>query len=120
MSTTETPQEAGRVNYVQEVLDELAGRLPDCDTGLLELYALLALARGGGTTLENVHDAWAIWRSRTRPDHAALVPFIMLAPEVRELDRKYAEAIRAAAANLVLGGVPDPEPGTVPGEEPAP
>ena len=109
MTATETPKEA-TVNYAQEVLDELAERLPDCDTGLLELYALLALTRGGGTTLENVHDAWSIWRSRTRPDHPSLIPFIMLTPEVRELDRKYADAIRGAAAELVLGGVPDPEP----------
>ena len=78
MSTTETTQEA--VNYAQEVLDELAKRLPDCDTSLLELYALLALVRGGGTTLENVHDAWAVYRNRTRPDHPSLVPFVMLAP----------------------------------------
>lgn len=112
MSTTETTQEAA-VNYAQEVLDELAERLPDCDTPLLELYALLALVRGGGTTLENVHDAWAIWRNRTRPDHPSLVPFIKLAPDVRELDRKYADAIREAAAELVLGGVPDPVPPAV-------
>lgn len=100
-----------QANYVQEVLDELAERLADCDTPLLELYALLALTRGTGTTLENVHDAWAVWRNRTRPDHPALIPFIMLAPDVRELDRKYAEAIREAAAELVLGGEsPAPEP----------
>ncbi len=121
MSTTETPREAECVNYVQEVLDEMAERLPDCDTGLLELYALLALVSGGGTTLENVHDAWSIYRARTRPDHPALIPFIQLAPDVRELDRKYADAIRAAAADLVLGGVPDPEPEeTVQPEPPLP
>lgn len=117
VSTTEATQEA--VNYAQEVLDELAERLPDCDTGLLELYALLALARGGGTTLENVHDAWSIWRNRTRPDHPSLIPFIMLVPDVRELDRKYADAIREAAAELVLGGAPDPEP-PLPGSAPPP
>ena len=90
-------------NYVQEVLDELAERLPDCDTPLLELYALLALTAGTGTTLEDVHQAWAVWRNRTRPDHPSLVPFAALAPEVRELDRKYAEAIREVAAEFGLG-----------------
>jgi hypothetical protein len=97
-------------NYVQDVLDELAERLPDCNTPLLEFYALLALTMGTGTTLENVHDAWALYRNRTRTDHPALVPFVMLAPDVRELDRKYAEAIRETAAELVLGGFP-PCPG---------
>ena len=90
-------------NYVQEVLDELAERLPDCGTPLLELYALLALTAGTGTTLEDVHQAWAVWRNRTRPDHPSLVPFAALAPEVRELDRKYAEAIREVAAEFGLG-----------------
>ena len=97
-------------NYVQEVLDELAERLPDCDTPLLELYALLALTAGTGTTLEDVHQAWAVWRNRTRPDHPSLVPFAALAPEVRELDRKYADAIREVAAEFgFLGGATELE-----------
>jgi len=85
-------------NYVQETLDDLAGQLPDCDTPLLELYTLLALTTGTGTTLEHVHQAWAVWRNRTRPDHPALVPFAALDPAVQALDQKYADAIRETAA----------------------
>ena len=54
-------------------------------------------AKGTETTLENVHDAWSTWRDATRPDHPSLVPFAELAPDVQELDRKYADAIREVA-----------------------
>lgn len=85
------------MNYVQNTIDDLAERLPDCDQGLLGLYALLAHCRGPATTLEDVHDAWAVWRNTTKPDHQSLIPFVQLEHEVQELDRKYMDAIHAVA-----------------------
>lgn len=85
-------------NYVQSAVDRLAERLDDCDPELLDLYALLALTTGSGTTLEDVHEAWAIWRNRTNPNHKSLIPFDQLTPEIQEYDRKYMEAIHEVAA----------------------
>ena len=81
-------------NYVQQATTLLAERLPDCDADLLALYALLALTLGEETQLRDVHDAWAVWRNATNPAHKSLVPFVVLTPEVQELDRKYMDAIR--------------------------
>lgn len=85
-------------NYIDEVAARIGDLMPGKDIGLLRLYALLALTAGTRTTLENVHDAWAVWRAATRPDHPDLVPFAELAPHVQEHDRKHAEAVRAVAA----------------------
>jgi hypothetical protein len=93
---TET-EKSMTMNYVQAVTDELADLLPGCAGDLLDLYALLALTRGPLTSLEDVHDAWSVWRNRTAPEHRSLIPFAKLAPEVQELDRKYMEAIHQAA-----------------------
>lgn len=84
-------------NYVQPVLDDLAELLPGCDKALLNLYALLAMTRGVNTTLENVHDAWSIWRNPDAPTHRSLLPFDELTVKVQELDRKYMDAIHSAA-----------------------
>ncbi len=85
------------MSYITDITGRLEAELSDCPPDLLRLYALLALTTGTGTTLENVHDAWACWRVATRPDHPSLVPFADLASEVQELDRKYMMAIREAA-----------------------
>ena len=89
---------SGPRSYVTGITGKLAASLPDCPDDLLRMYALLALVSGPGTTLEDVHDAWACWRVATRPDHPALVPFTDLTPDVQELDQKYADAIRTVAA----------------------
>jgi hypothetical protein len=88
------------MNYISTITSALGALLPDCadEPDLLRLYALLVLTTGTGTSLEDVHDAWAVYRSETKPDHPALVPFSELAPEVRELDRPYRDAIRTVAA----------------------
>jgi len=86
--------------YVEQVIDALAARLPDCEADLIRLYALLALSKGGATTLEDVHHAWSLWCATDRPGHRSIVPFEQLAAEVQELDRPYAEAIRAVATEL--------------------
>lgn len=89
------------VNYVQRVTRDLADRLPGCEMDLIDLYVLLALTRGTETTLEDVHDAWSVWRNTGSPHHRSLVPFDDLTPEVQELDRKYMEAIHDAASAAV-------------------
>lgn len=91
---TSTPGPPVTVNYIDAKAAELAGKLPDCPAELLRLYALLALTTGKGTTLENVHDAWAAWRTVTNPGHKSLVPFGALTREVQELDEPYMLAIR--------------------------
>lgn len=87
-------------NYVQDVVDRLARRLPGQDDAVLRLYALLVLTLGVHTSLRDVHDAWAVWRSVTKPDHPDLVRFEGLSPEVQAYDQKYALAIREVAAEL--------------------
>ncbi|MEV4705047.1 DUF7701 domain-containing protein [Actinoplanes sp. NPDC049316] len=84
-------------NYVQPVIRHLNELLPGCDSNLLNLYALLAMTRGVNTSLEDVHDAWSIWRNPDAPRHRSLIPFEELTVEVQELDRKYMDAIRTAA-----------------------
>jgi hypothetical protein len=86
--------------YAESTMDRLAAFLPGLDSSLLRLYALLVLTKGTGTTLEDVHDSWSLWRAETRPDHPSIVPFRDLSPEVQELDRPYAEAIHRVAAGV--------------------
>lgn len=84
--------------YVDDIRGRLAARLPGEDPALLDLCTLLALVRGADVTLADVHDAWALWRSRSNPTHPALVPFDQLKPAVQAMDEPYANAIRATAA----------------------
>jgi len=86
------------VNYIDEIVARLDEKIPGNDPALLRLYALLALTEGVNTSLENVHDAWAAWRTATNPGHKSLIPFAELAPEVQEYDRKYMDAIHAVSA----------------------
>ena len=88
------------MNYVRPVMNQLGKLLGDCPPDLLRLYALLVLTRGQFTSREDVHEAWAIWRDATRPDHPSLVPFSELSPEVQALDDPYVEAIRTVARGL--------------------
>ncbi|HEY8590199.1 MAG TPA: hypothetical protein VIL55_11670 [Naasia sp.] len=108
MPTTTSP------NYVQQAITRLTDALPDLDPALAQLYALLVLTRGVNTTLEDVHDAWALWRNTTNPAHRSLIPFAGLSHEVQELDRPYMDAIHQVARELGDGWealqVGDPAP----------
>lgn len=84
------------VNIVKKLLTEYI----DVEDDLLDLYALLVLTTGQNTTWENVHDAWAIWRNRTNPDHKSLIPYENLTPEVQQLDEEYTEAIKSVAKRI--------------------
>lgn len=86
-------------NYVN-IVKHLLSKHIEVEDDLLDLYALLVLTTGTSTTWENVHDAWAIWRNRTNPDHKSLVPFENLDIEVQELDEEYTEAIKAVAREI--------------------
>lgn len=88
------------MTYIDRARAALDHLIPGEDPALLDLYTLLVLARGEAVTLRDVHDAWALWRSRSRADHPALVPFDQLAPEVQSLDQPYADAIATVAQQL--------------------
>ena len=86
-------------NYIELIREDLKTRI-DVEDDLLELYTLLAVTRGWSVTLEEVHDAWAVWRNKTNPTHESLVVFDLLSEETQELDREYADAIRETAKKM--------------------
>ncbi|MET9909731.1 hypothetical protein ABZZ74_23500 [Streptomyces sp. NPDC006476] len=85
------------MTYIAATRAALAARIPDLDPPLLDLYLLLALVKGPAVTSADVHDAWAIWCSRSRPDHRDLIPYPQLSTAVQALDQPFADAIAAAA-----------------------
>lgn len=98
-ASAEDLQGGADVNYAQRAIELVNAESPGLEPELAQLYALLALVKGANASLQDVHDAWAVWRTATRPAHKALVPFGQLAPEVQELDREYMEAIQRAASS---------------------
>lgn len=84
-------------NYVSAVINKVNNELPGLDPELAQLYALLALVKGDATSLEDVHDAWAVWTAATRGSHRSLLPFTELTTDVQELDREYMNGIHRAA-----------------------
>lgn len=88
------------MNYIQQARDILSKKI-DVEDDLLDLYALLALSLRETVSLEAVHDAWAVWKNKTNPSHKSLIPFSALTPEVQELDREYANAIRETAREIM-------------------
>jgi len=83
-------------NYVQKAREILASKI-NVEQDLLDLYTLLVLTKGESCLLVDVHDAWAVWRNKTVPEHRSLIPFRDLSPEVQELDREYMVAIQETA-----------------------
>src|SRR5205807_2232851 len=63
------------LTYIDEIAAAIrravpAEALPDTGTEeLFRMYAVLALAKGHDTALEDVHDAWSAWMSGLDPDH---------------------------------------------------
>ncbi len=76
------------MNYIQKAQKELAKKIK-VDKELLDLYTLLFFVKGKDCTLENIHDAWSVWKNNSAPDHKSLVPFDELSEEVQDLDKKY-------------------------------
>lgn len=86
------------MNYIEAVRQELMeDGISDAHA---DVYTLLVLTTGTSTTLENVHDAWAVVENRKRPDHKSLKPFWELSHEVQELDWKYMDSIHRVARML--------------------
>jgi hypothetical protein len=94
----------GPYAFVQRRFTEL---LPDCDETLRDLYALLALMVGPYAHNCDVHDAWALWRARSAPDHDALVSYHRLPPETAALDDPYTRAVNVVGRELdaLYGGL---------------
>lgn len=89
------------IEILREEVEAEGGSLPADE--LAKAYALLALTTGTGTTLENVHDAWGMWRAFSdRPDHGDLLWFPALPIENATWDRPYRDAIRRTAARLEI------------------
>lgn len=86
-------------NYIEQVRADLAKRI-DVEPALLDLYTLLAIVRGAQTTWEDVHDAWSVWANQTQPNHQSIVPFDELSKRVQEMDKEYADAIKATASEI--------------------
>ncbi|MGH2802447.1 MAG: DUF7701 domain-containing protein [Thermoleophilaceae bacterium] len=81
------------MNYVETVRKQFNRECSGLDPALVNLYVLLVLVKGPDCTLEDVHDAWAVWRNINWPDHPSLIPFPKLSVDIQELDRKYVTAI---------------------------
>lgn len=92
------------MTYIQEVEKELSKHIR-VGKNLLSLYSLLVMSLGEQTTLADVHDAWAIDKNKSMPDHRSIIPFDELTPEVQELDRNYVNAIHKTARILKERGV---------------
>jgi hypothetical protein len=100
-TTNPYAEEATMPNYVQQIesrLRELSTN--DLSDTQVRMYTLLVLTRGTETTLEDVHDAWAVDRNVDRPEHKDLVPFGQLEPSVAEWDRPFMELIHKVASEL--------------------
>lgn len=94
--------------YAHRAFDAVDAAAPGNPPELTALYAVLALTKGEETSLEDVHEAWAMWTVAHRPgrqDHPDLIPFSDLPVEKQEQDRPYRDAIRAAARSLAGVGV---------------
>jgi len=92
------------MNYIDEAREELAKHI-HVGKGLMRVYTLLVLIKGEETTLQDVHDAWAVnisetWDKETNGEHWSLVPFDELKPETQAKDQKYVDGIRKTARIL--------------------
>ena len=87
------------MNYIEKIKKSLAEKI-NVENDLLDLYTLIVFLKGKNATLEDIHNAWAIWRNNTKPDHKSLIPFDELSPEIKEMDREYTNAIIETANNL--------------------
>lgn len=85
-------------NYVQRIKDALREFHPNMKDELVEFYTLLVLVKGEDVTLEDVHDAWSVWKNQHRQDHWSLIPFDELSAEKQAMDEPFVKSIRTVAA----------------------
>ncbi len=91
-------------SYLDVVAADIGALVPCVPPALLRIYAVLALAKGTATTLEDVHDAWVAYMSPRHAGNPALAPFCDLPPDVQEMGEPVAGAIRAVAHQRNGGG----------------
>lgn len=92
------------MNYIDEVKQELANHIR-VGKGLMNVYALLVLVKGEDTTLEDVHDAWAVninqtWDKEKLGEHFSMIPFNQLKKETQDKDQHFVDAIHKTAQIL--------------------
>lgn len=87
-------------NYAQRAVDAAHEAMPGEQPGLIRLYTLLAFTKGETTTLQDVHDAYALYMDMHEPWRQSLVPFEELPDWVAEYDRPYMEAIHKVAREV--------------------
>ncbi len=91
------------MTYLKHLADEIRQAvptdvMPDEETDdLFVLYAVLLLAKGGGVTREDVHNAWVAWMLARGGEHDSLVPFSELDAETQAEDSPFVRAIREVA-----------------------
>ena len=92
------------MNYIDEVKEELAKHIR-VGKGLMNVYSLLVLVKGTDTTLEDVHDAWAVninqsWDKEQYGEHFSMVPFNELKMETQDKDQHFVDGIHKTAQIL--------------------
>lgn len=93
-------------NYIDAIIEKLLKRV-QIGVGLQSVYALLVLTKGQETTLEDVHNAWAVslnrtWNKEKHGQHYSMIPFNELKKEVQDKDQKYVDAIHEVAKEMGL------------------
>lgn len=93
------------MTYIDDARDALLRQYPSLANKprLTDLYLLLVLVRGHDVTLQDVHDAWAVYRSKsdsTRPPHPDLKPFEELSSPTQAKDEPFRQHILAAVNQL--------------------
>lgn len=91
------------MNYIKELADKIRNEipesiLPEADNidDLINIYAVLVLAKGAGVTNEDIHNAWAAWMISSNPDHKSIAPYDELTDDVQAQDTPFREAILRA------------------------
>lgn len=92
------------MNYIDAAHEELSKHIK-VGKGLMRVYSLLVLVKGEETTLEDVHDAWAVnineaWDREKYGEHRSLVPFGELGAETQAKDQSFVDAIHKTARIL--------------------
>jgi len=96
------------MNYIQAITERIGELLLEDKDGVhpldhevYEYYALLVLTVGVNCTNENVHDAWAMWAIKNKPDHSWIKPFGEIPSSIQSLDTKFRDIIIQVAKELI-------------------
>ena len=96
------------MNYLEIIANRIRRHAPTNgmtnrdDAHLFLIYAAVLLAKGESVTAEDVHNAWVAWMTPLDPSHDSLMPFADLAPQAKDEDGPFVEALRATAQELGL------------------